>query len=84
VLCVWGMFGVEGMLCGKVALRGQEPRGLLMLRGSRGCAPHLLLIWIKIGVSGILVCKRAFGSAKHVTLAVYLLFELTATYAYVC
>lgn len=24
-----------------------RPRGLLMLRGSRGCAPHLLLIWIK-------------------------------------
>ena len=61
-----------------------RPRGLLMLRGSRGCVPHLVLIWTKIGVSGILVCKRAFGSAKHVTLAVYLLFELTATYAYVC
>ena len=33
-----------------------RPRGLLMLRGSRGCVPHLVLIWTKIGVSGILVC----------------------------
>jgi len=47
---VWG--GRNAMWKSSIA----RPRGLLMLRGSRGCVPHLVLISTKIGVSGILVC----------------------------
>lgn len=44
----------KGWLCEEVGQSSiARTRGLLMLRGSRGRVPHLVLIWTEIGVGVI-------------------------------
>lgn len=60
LLRVLGMFGVEGMLCEEVGQSSiaRTKRVLLMLCGSRGRVPHLVLIWTEIGVSAMTLKKK--------------------------
>jgi len=52
---VRGIFGVQGMVSVESSITTRtEEGGLLMVLGSRCCVPYPVLIWTKIGLTGLL------------------------------